>query len=271
MPAGQGGICQRGRAPIWRTATIATGSQTRGVYTTSSSDGLLHNQLEDIAMNRQITEGQFTQSRIKAMGQASLSQAQVGEMARSKKRRQSKEGGNLFSEPALIRLLVDQARRRGELLTEMSKHLGVTYGYIAQLRTGHRLTIHISDGFANSCARYLNVPPVLVKLIAGRIMPADFAWPQEARQSRVDATTKKMLTDARFASSVPPGFLGCDESVQEFVCMLYDELNTSFDERLKTLPKALRALQRAVEAVGEFDKKVRPNHRNRDADGDMAD
>lgn len=67
----------------------------------------------------------------------------------------------------LLGWLMDEAQLRGQLLNEMASALGVTYGYINQLRNGIRKVSHISNEFARSCANYLGVPTVVVKLVSG--------------------------------------------------------------------------------------------------------
>lgn len=76
-------------------------------------------------------------------------------------------GGLLLS--ALIRC----ANERGMQLNDMSRELGVTYGYINQLRNGLRPVGQVSDDFAFACARYLGVPRLTVLMMAGRITPDD--------------------------------------------------------------------------------------------------
>lgn len=95
----------------------------------------------------------------------------------------------------LIGWLYDECRRRGQELRQLAEALGVTYGYINQLRSGLRLTRHISDDFAVSCARYLGVPPVVVKMVAGRIPMSDFVQPHEPLEEAMDRAMACMLDD----------------------------------------------------------------------------
>ena len=87
----------------------------------------------------------------------------------------------LYASPGgpLIGWLFDECRRRRQEYREMAACLGVTYGYVNQLRSGLRQARHISDDFAVSCAHYLGVPPVVVKMVAGRIPMSDFVTPRE--------------------------------------------------------------------------------------------
>lgn len=73
----------------------------------------------------------------------------------------------------LLAALTSCANSRGHHFTEMAAELGVTYGYIAQLRNGNREVPQISDDFAMACARYLMVPRMTVLMLAGRLTPAD--------------------------------------------------------------------------------------------------
>lgn len=75
----------------------------------------------------------------------------------------------------LIGWLWDEARRRGIELQQMAAELGVTYGYIHQLRTGIRRTSAISHDFAAACGEFLGVPTVVVLLLAGYLTMSDFA------------------------------------------------------------------------------------------------
>src|SRR5690606_34275580 len=89
------------------------------------------------------------------------------------------------ADPPLLRVLLKEAIRRKHQLNEMALSLGVTYGYISQLRTGIRQCEHISHEFAVACSRYLGVPAALVKLWAGRIRAEDFVWPTTAAEQAI--------------------------------------------------------------------------------------
>ncbi len=102
----------------------------------------------------------------------------------------------LYASPGgpLVGWLYDECRRRGQEYRQMADALGVTYGYINQLRSGVRLVRQISDEFAVNCARYLGVPPVVVKMIAGRIPMSDFVHPREPLEDAVNVPWPKCST-----------------------------------------------------------------------------
>ncbi|MDO8417774.1 MAG: hypothetical protein Q7S87_16360 [Agitococcus sp.] len=73
----------------------------------------------------------------------------------------------------LLAALIRHANESGHQMAEMARELGVTYGYINQLRNGTRHINQISDDFANACALYLGIPRLTVLMLAGRISPED--------------------------------------------------------------------------------------------------
>ncbi|MEO7128185.1 MAG: hypothetical protein ABI040_04880 [Rhodoferax sp.] len=86
----------------------------------------------------------------------------------------------------LLEWLIDEARTNNETLDAMSSKLGVTYGYVHQLRTGRRLTRNIRQNFVAKCAAYLGVQVIVVKLLAGIISLSDFSLPGETEEEMID-------------------------------------------------------------------------------------
>ena len=76
----------------------------------------------------------------------------------------------------LIAWMLDEAKLRGMKLPELARQLGVTGGYINQLRIGIRQTSNIAHEFASRCAEFLGVPTVVVLVVAGYLTLSDFAW-----------------------------------------------------------------------------------------------
>jgi len=89
----------------------------------------------------------------------------------------------------LLAALISTASDRRQQLNDMSRDLGVTYGYINQLRNGTRRVDQISDNFALSCALYLGVPRLTVLFLAGRLTPEDFF---ESGQMLLSEVTRAM-------------------------------------------------------------------------------
>lgn len=95
----------------------------------------------------------------------------------------------------LLGWLEDEAHNRGQTLQQMSKELGVTYGYIAQLRSGLRSQKSISKVFATSCARYLGVPTVVILLLSGFLTLRDFASYEMDEEAQLNRALRKMMQD----------------------------------------------------------------------------
>lgn len=95
----------------------------------------------------------------------------------------------------LLGWLIDEAHNRGQTLQQMATELGVTYGYIAQLRNGLRSQSHISKEFAAACARYLGIPTVVVLLLCGYLDIRDFAVRAVAEDVLLDRAIRKMMRD----------------------------------------------------------------------------
>lgn len=63
----------------------------------------------------------------------------------------------------------------------MARELGVTYGYVSQLRIGLRNVATISKTFATSCARFLGVAPAVVLLLSGYLQSRSLRASSTAR------------------------------------------------------------------------------------------
>lgn len=155
----------------------------------------------------------------------------------------------------LIGWLYDECRRRGQELRQLAEALGVTYGYINQLRSGLRLTRHISDDFAVSCARYLGVPPVVVKMVAGRIPMSDFVQPHEPVEEAMDRAMACMLDDPIARHVLPADLSGLSIEAKQGLVALYIEATGRDVLGARQLPELVRWLQRAAtihdESAGE--------------------
>jgi hypothetical protein len=85
----------------------------------------------------------------------------------------------------------------------MAAELGVTYGYIHQLRTGIRRTSSVSHDFASACGACLGVPTVVVLLLAGFLTMRDFAVRALSEEELVDRAVRQMMDDAHVRSCLP--------------------------------------------------------------------
>lgn len=146
----------------------------------------------------------------------------------------------------LLAWLLREANDRGQQLQEMAADLSVTYGYIAQLRGGLREVRHISAEFVISCARYLRVPPIAVKVAAGIVSIEDFLMPGESEEQQLDTALRHIQTDPFLGAMLPAKALQLDVEIKRFLVLCYQEA-TGVDFALgqRVLPKILMQLQKA--------------------------
>lgn len=152
----------------------------------------------------------------------------------------SAEGG------PLIGWLFDEARRRRHDCKAMSKELGVTYGYINQLRTGLRNPAQISQGMVEACAQYLGVQPVVVKLVCGSLKMSDFATRWESKEALVERQLQQMQDDPHVRKLLPHNLNQLPVEAKEAIVLIYAEVSGRDVLGLRELPNTLHYLQRAA-------------------------
>jgi hypothetical protein len=146
----------------------------------------------------------------------------------------------------LLGWLADEAKRRGDTGIAMSGALGVTAGYLHQLKSGHRQLAHISDIFANACARYLGVPPIVVKLLAGRVSIADFLHPSVSEDDAIERAFRSMLGDHAVRQLLPLDVDRLSADARKALVFLYAEVTHTDLFGVSELPIMLSYLQRAA-------------------------
>lgn len=112
-------------------------------------------------------------------------------------------GGNGAAGGGLIAALMDAATKRGHTLANLATALGVTYGYLVQLRAGNRSCARISDDFASRCAKYLGLPRLSVLLLAGRITQDDFFEASAVSPRSLAMAYDYIRRDPRWGARVP--------------------------------------------------------------------
>jgi transcriptional regulator with XRE-family HTH domain len=128
----------------------------------------------------------------------------------------SKPGG------LLLAMLIFRANELGHKMHEMASELGVTYGYVIQLREGIRQVKNVSDEFAKACALYLGVPRLTVLLASGKITPEDlFENPFELVRALPQAL-RFIQKDPELGGIMPVELFQASEQVQFFVVALYE-------------------------------------------------
>lgn len=160
----------------------------------------------------------------------------------------SERAERFYREPggALIGWLLDEARLRGIAPNEMAAALGVTYGYISQLRTGIRKTEDISHDFCVACARYLSVPTIAIKIVAGVVRMSDFLHPAESEEAAVERAIRHIQGDPVVRQAVPVNLSSLSFEAKKAVALLYVQSSNQDVFGLKELPAIVHWCQRAA-------------------------
>jgi len=104
---------------------------------------------------------------------------------------------------ALMVQLIRKANANGFNLKELADELGVTYGYIAQLRGGLRQIKLIGDEFIEACSRFLDVPKLAVKVWAGKLDASDLLQSKEVLVMRLDEALSFIAADPLLGCWMP--------------------------------------------------------------------
>lgn len=147
---------------------------------------------------------------------------------------------------ALVGWLVDEARRREMAMQDMAQEVGVTVGYISQLRTGLRPTENISKEFARNCAEFLGVAPAVVMVVAGCIRLSDFSLPDVGEDALLDRTLQAALADPRLRAAFPEDLLSLSPDAKRALISMYSALSDKDLMGLSQLPESVRWLRRAA-------------------------
>ena len=131
----------------------------------------------------------------------------------------------LYKSPGgvLIGWLEDDAQKQGHDFREMAEALGVTMGYILQLRSGIRRVQDITHDFCASCAKYLGVPTIAVKVLAGVVRLTDFLNPAQTEEESIERAIRKMQDDPVIRQAVPMDLSSLSLEAKKAIVLLYTE------------------------------------------------
>lgn len=154
----------------------------------------------------------------------------------------------------LLATLFTAANERGQQLRELATDLGVTYGYLAQLRSGLRFVAHISQEFVEACAQYLGLPPIAIKVMSGKVDARDFIWPAKQTEEVLNAALLRIQADELIGRMMPASIYNAPQEVKAFVVACYEQACTQDVMPSRALPQLLQDLQRT--AVNQADYEV---------------
>lgn len=153
---------------------------------------------------------------------------------------------NDFEGRALAVLLRAKMRREDLSLEQLANRLLVGGSYLSQLLRGLKPMAAVSHGFLRASAEYLEIPVVLVYLLAGRLQAADFFVPPLNWQHHVDEALREVAASNIAAETAVNSemLLALPDAVKLLVVLLYER-----SEHVLLLPKRIKASE--IEALGQ--------------------
>jgi len=144
----------------------------------------------------------------------------------------SEQGGDAGHEQPLLRLLVEEAQRRGDTLVNLAHHLGVSYARLAQWRRGEAMIAGARPAVMRQAAAYLGAPTVAILALADQIHPEDFLAPGAGSlEARARKELEALRRDPMLAGFVPDTVLSADLKVQLLIVLLYREVCGGWQSR----------------------------------------
>jgi hypothetical protein len=147
----------------------------------------------------------------------------------------------------LLAALIQCANSRGLSILDLAANLGVTYGYINQLRNGLRCVVQVSDEFTQACASFLQVPRLTVLMLAGKVTPADLVSPGSIAEREIASALQYLSANFEF------GHLVTEEQRQssfESKYLLIKLFEKATGKRLLDSAVDVEALAREMQRIG---------------------
>ncbi len=167
----------------------------------------------------------------------------------------AKETAGLGS-PRLVGRLLKEASARGIGLAGVASDLGVSPGYLRELRAEREAGGHMPPDFIRACARFLGVPGIVVKLIAGIVTTEDFAGPEQTHEEAIDRAMRRMMQDAMATEYLPANPCALPYNAKKALVAMYADFTSSDVFGLAELPATLQLLKRAAACA---DKESEPD------------
>jgi transcriptional regulator with XRE-family HTH domain len=146
----------------------------------------------------------------------------------------------------LMGWLLDEAHSRNMSQNDMALSLGVTVGYVNQLRTGVRKTENVGQEFAEAASRYLGVPTIVVKLLAGHIKVSDFARKHESQEQVVERALRQVQKDLQTRMSTTVDLSSLPFEAKQAIVLLHSEVSGYDYLNTQELPHIVYSLTKAM-------------------------
>lgn len=164
-------------------------------------------------------------------------------------------------QPRLIRLLYRKAEDRGHTRHELARALGITYGELMTYAAGSRDMVGTKRPTVRTISQYLELPPVAVWLLAGKLQTADFLIPRNSAQAPERMLTTQCLQDDPILGPiVPPDLFDAPSNAKALLGSLYEDAKSRGLFPAGKLPTLLTGVQRAVEKMEDADYQADAEH-----------
>ena len=160
----------------------------------------------------------------------------------------------------LLRMLMKRQAELGHTSKELADALGVTYGYVSQLKNGMRQTFNISEDTAAACAVYLGMPKISVLMAAGRVRPEDFYEnPVELAQTLPRAFSF-VQSDPKWSHLITEEIEKLSETGKYLIVSMYEEAT---GRSLLPQPHSLIQLAQQIELLQKQHTEMKMRHAQR--------
>jgi len=122
----------------------------------------------------------------------------------------------------LLQLLFSEANMRGLQIRELASNLGVSAGYLHQLRTGLKPVPGISRQLSENIRVFLGVPRITVLLAAGIVQHEDFYADSDQMETYLLNAEEFIRSDPVYGPLVPTDFHDHSGDLRMLVIRLYE-------------------------------------------------
>lgn len=124
----------------------------------------------------------------------------------------------------LLYLLFDEANKQGLSYKDLAIQLGVTYGYLAQMKSGDKPITGVSPDFVARCSEFLGIPEAAVMVAARKLKIEQLYAKPENWKTELDAAMRYIASDPQFGPYMSPNTLNADTDTKKLLVKMYQEI-----------------------------------------------
>jgi len=123
----------------------------------------------------------------------------------------------------VLELLLQRAAKNGHSQVQLAKAIGVSYQRLRQYRRGEAGLANALPSTLKKVSIYLDMPVVLLMVLAGRLGIQDMEWPGDVQRGRLQQALLAMRHDPWVGPLMPAELEQGPASVQQFVLWLWGQ------------------------------------------------